>query len=76
MKITNASLRYEREKLKSPFGFKGGFLSELWQVITKAECDGICGTGVSIQSVLWSDADIFGMMSEDDGNLLMYRITE
>lgn len=76
MKITGAKLRYEREKLKSPFGFKGGFLSELWQVITRAEGDGVRGTGVSIQSVLWSDADIFGMMSEDDGNLLMYRITE
>ena len=76
MKITNTSCRYEREKLKSPFGFKGGFLSELWQVITKVECGDIFGVGVSGQSVLWSDGDIFRSKSEDDGNLLMYRITQ
>jgi len=75
MRITNASLRYEREKLKSPFGFKGGFLSELWQVISRVECGDVSGTGVAVQSVLWSDGDIFRMMSEDDGNLLMYNIT-
>ena len=76
MRITGTSLRYEREKLKSPFGFKGGFLSELWQVMVKAECNDICGNGIGVQSVLWSDAEIFGMMSEHDGNMLMYRMTE
>lgn len=76
MQITNVSCRYACEKLKAPFGFKGSFLTELWQVITKVECDGISGIGVGVQSVLWSDAEIFRLLGEKDGNLLMYRITE
>ncbi|MBR5157307.1 MAG: hypothetical protein IKW59_06030 [Clostridia bacterium] len=76
MQITNVSCRYAREKLKAPFGFKGSFLTELWQVTTKVECDRISGTGVSVQSVLWSDAEIFSLLGEKDGNLLMYSITE
>lgn len=74
--ITKTECKYVREKLLAPFGFKGGFLSELWQIVSKVECKESYGVGVGLQSVLWSDAEIFRTMPEEDGNLLMFRITE
>lgn len=76
MKIVSAKCKYIAEKLKAPFGFKGGFLSELWQVICKIETAENYGVGVGVQSVLWSDATVFTTNSETDGNTFMYRVTE
>lgn len=76
MKITSAKITYVPEKLISPFGFKGGYLTELWQVICRIESENACGVGVGVQSVLWSDARIFAELGEEKGNLLMYEISE
>ena len=59
MKIVKTAITCVKEKLKAPFGFKGGFLSELWQVAVKVETDRTYGIGVGVQSVLWSDASVF-----------------
>lgn len=75
MKITSASCGYTPEPLLAPFGFKGGYLSELWQVAARLECDGISGIGAGIQSVLWSDASVFAANSQDAGNQMMYDMT-
>ena len=63
MKITNAVSNFVREPLLSPFGFKGGYLSELWQVVVRLECGEFSGVGTGIQSVLWSDASVFSSTS-------------
>ena len=76
MKITSAKITYVPEKLISPFGFKGGYLTELWQVICRIESENACGVGVGVQSVLWSDARVFAESGEKKGNLLMYEISE
>lgn len=76
MKIIKAKSRYIPEKLKAPFGFKGGYLSELWQVICRIDTEKTYGIGVGVQSVLWSDAAVFTSNSEDVGNEYMYRVTE
>ena len=76
MKIIKAKCTYFPEKLKAPFGFKGGYLSELWQVVCRVESDGFYGVGVGVQSVLWSDAAVFTSNSEFDGNMFMYKTTE
>lgn len=76
MKIISTKCKYIAEKLKAPFGFKGGFLSELWQVVCKVETADNYGVGVGVQSVLWSDATVFTTNSETDGNTFMYLVTE
>lgn len=67
---------FEREPLKSPFGFKGGYVSELWQSAVYLESEtGKYGVGLGTQSVLWSDADVFAAYSEAAGNSLMFLMT-
>lgn len=73
--VKKCSLTYQREPLTAPFGFKGGYLSELWQPIVRIESDGFCAVCSSVQSVLWSDARVFTSSSEADGNKKMLTIT-
>lgn len=75
MKILKTDSTYIPEKLIAPFGFKGGYMSELWQIVSKVETEKAQGVGVGVQSVLWSDEKIFLSKSECDGNLLMYKVT-
>ena len=75
--IGNVNSRFERESLISPFGFKGGYLSELWQAISYIEStSGNHSIGLGTQSVLWSDSTVFSTNSESGGNAFMYAITE
>lgn len=75
MRIINTDIRVIREKLKSPLGFKGNFLTELWQVVVKVETESDSGIGVGVQSVLWSDPEVFARYGEAEGNRLMLSIT-
>jgi L-alanine-DL-glutamate epimerase-like enolase superfamily enzyme len=75
--ITNVNSNFEREPLVRPFGFKGGYMSEIWQTISLLEsAAGNRGLGLDTQNVLWSDARVFAGNSEAAGNALMYAITE
>ena len=76
MKIRSTKVNYIPEKLKAPFGFKGGYLSELWQVVCRIETENAFGIGVGVQSVLWSDAAVFTANSETQGNEYMYKVTK
>ena len=74
--VASSGLRCEREPLVRPFGFKGGYLSELWQsIVCLASGSGKRGIGLGTQSVLWSDATIFTSRPEKDGNELMLALT-
>lgn len=75
--ITDAVSAVEREPLVRPFGFKGGYLTELWQSVVRLEsASGQRATGLGTQSVLWSDAAVFESNTEEKGNSLMYAITK
>lgn len=75
IKIIQTQSYFEREKLVRPFGFKGGFLTELWQVASKMHSDsGISRIGLGTQSVLYGDADLFSRHSESDGNAMMFDL--
>jgi len=75
-RITKTGCNFEREQLISPFGFKGGYLSELWQSVASMQSDTGCRKiGLGTQSVLWSDAKVFTGNSESAGNALMYLLT-
>ncbi len=71
--ITHADSDFEREALMRPFGFKGGYLTELWQVASRLEsASGHKKTGIATQSVLYGDAEMFAAHTETEGNALMY----
>lgn len=77
IKIKKVASDFEREPLIRPFGFKGGYMREIWQTASMLESDsGIRKIGLCSQSVLWSDSSIFSNYSEAGGNAMMYSMTE
>ena len=76
IRIVNSACVYEREKLIRPFGFKGGYLTELWQTASQMQSSsGISKIGIATQSVLYGDADLFSLHSEAKGNSMMHALT-
>jgi L-alanine-DL-glutamate epimerase-like enolase superfamily enzyme len=74
--VKSGDVKVIREPLRSPFGFKGGALTELWQVIVRLVTDdGREAIGVGLQSVLWSDSGVFCSRSEEEGNRAMLAVT-
>ncbi|MDN5211785.1 enolase C-terminal domain-like protein [Fulvivirgaceae bacterium BMA12] len=68
---------FEREPLIHSYGFKGGYITRLWQVATLLKSEnGFQSVGLGIQSPLWSDARVAASRSESGGNSLMYDLTE
>jgi L-alanine-DL-glutamate epimerase-like enolase superfamily enzyme len=77
IRISKVNSNFEREPLIRPFGFKGGYMTEIWQSAAYMESDsGKHTIGLCTQSVLWSDAHVFAHHSESGGNALMYAMTE
>jgi len=75
--IADVSSNFEREPLIRPFGFKGGYMHEIWQTAAMLTSgSGIRKIGTCSQSILWSDAQVFASHSESGGNALMYAMTE
>src|ERR1035437_9027547 len=75
--ITDVDSNFEREPLIRPFGFKGGYMHEIWQSAAMVRSSsGIRKVGICTQSILWSDAQVFSAHSESGGNALMYAMTE
>jgi L-alanine-DL-glutamate epimerase-like enolase superfamily enzyme len=75
--IAKVDADFEREPLIRPFGFKGGYMREIWQSVARLEStSGRHGIGLCSQSVLWSDAAVFAEHTESGGNALMYAMTE
>ena len=77
MKIVSTESNFEREPLIRPFGFKGGYMTEIWQTAARMVSDSETSKiGLCTQNVLWSDANVFASNSEAGGNALMYALTE
>ncbi len=77
IRIRSGRTNFERNPLIRPFGFKGGYMTEIWQSVVRLESDsGAHATAIGTQSVLWSDASVFEAHSEAAGNALMYAMTE
>lgn len=75
--IAGVDTNFEREPLVRPFGFKGGYMTEIWQTAARMVADsGRDAIGICTQNVLWSDAQVFARHSEAGGNALMYTLTE
>jgi len=77
IEIARVSANFERETLVRPFGFKGGYMTEIWQTMAMLESDrGSRKVGLCTQNVLWSDARVFADHSESGGNALMFALSE
>lgn len=77
IRIEQVDTNFEREPLIRPFGFKGGYMAEVWQTVAGLRsAGGQRAVGLGTQNVLWSDAEVFSRHSENGGNALMYSITE
>lgn len=75
--ITEVNSNFEREPLIRPFGFKGGYMTEIWQTVNYLKSSsGEHQIGLCTQNVLWSDAGVFAAHSESGGNALMFALTE
>lgn len=75
--ISDVALNFTREPLRKAFGFKGGYMNELWNIICRIRLsDGMEGFGVGVQSVLWADADFFAAHSPVGSNAMMLSVTE
>ncbi len=76
VRITNTSLCFVREPLKTPFGFKGRYLSELWQSVSCIETEDHCAAAPGTISVLWSDARVFCAHTSEKSSALMNSVTQ
>ena len=77
VKVVRTDSDFEREPMVRPFGFKGGYMTEMWQTASLLEGEsGERKIGLGTQSVLYSDADVFTAHSEAAGNALMYALTD
>ncbi len=77
IKAKNVYANFEREPLKNPFGFKGNYVTEIWQAVAGIEtANGCRGIGLGSQSPLWSDSAVFASHSESAGNSIMFLMTE
>lgn len=76
MKIQSTNSNFIREPLKAAFGFKGGYLNELWQTVAKISTADHIGIGLGVQSVLWSDSRVFTSVSQSCGNAYMYAMSD
>ena len=77
IRIARGTTNFEREPLVRPFGFKGGYMREIWQVPVALEATtGERVVAVSTQNVLWSDPGVFASHDEPGANALMYAMTE
>ena len=76
-RVVRTDSTFEREPLLRPFGFKGGYMTEIWQAVVRVEsASGRSRIGLGTQNVLWSDAAVFASRSEAAGNAAMYAVTE
>lgn len=77
IRIRGIDARFEREPVSAPWGFKGGYMTEIWQVASRMESEsGAHGIGLGTQNVLWSDSSVFAATTEGGGNALMYALTD
>ncbi len=74
--VADTGCEFEREPLLRPFGFKGGYLTNVWQSAAMIRSTGgKRGIGVCTHSTLWSDAKVFAANTEAGGNALMFAMT-
>ncbi|MBR6562657.1 MAG: L-alanine-DL-glutamate epimerase [Clostridia bacterium] len=75
IKIKSTDLRFVREPLLAPFGFKGRYLTELWQTVARIDSENHSAASPCTISVLWSDAEVFASCQPEESSGLMRDVT-
>ncbi|MDR2232639.1 MAG: hypothetical protein LBE56_05875 [Tannerella sp.] len=76
-RVVATDSNFEREPLIRPFGFKGGYLREIWQSAAMLQGEsGLRKIGICTHNVLWSDAAVFAAHSPAAGDAIMFAISE
>ncbi|MEW2923118.1 hypothetical protein AB1A65_16735 [Muricauda sp. ANG21] len=76
LSIDRVDVEFEREPLIDSYGFKGGYITRLWQVAAQMHGpQGNQAIGLGVQSPLWSDSGVTSIWSESGSNSLMYNLT-
>lgn len=73
--IKKAEAEFIREPLLGPFGFKGKYVDELWQIAVRLQTENNSAVGLGVQSILWSDSSIFAQNCPSGGNAIMFAMT-
>jgi len=74
--IDEGEVAFEREPLIHSYGFKGGYITRLWQIVTRLQdTSGYDTIGLGVQSPLWSDSRIASRWGESGSSALMYNLT-
>ncbi|HAN20266.1 MAG: hypothetical protein A2Y15_07890 [Clostridiales bacterium GWF2_36_10] len=75
IRIKSCELDFTREKLISPFGFKGRYLNELWQTVVRIKSYNFTAVCPTVESVLWSDGAVFGDNPPVASSAMMMLVT-
>lgn len=74
--IGEGEVAFEREALMHSYGFKGGYITKIWQIAARLmDTSGKEAIGLGVQSPLWSDSRIPSRWGESVSNALMYNLT-
>ena len=77
IQIKSAQSNFEREPLLRPFGFKGGYVNEIWQIAVQLRsASGFEKIGLATHNALWSDAQVFADRSLNAAEAAMYLMTD
>lgn len=77
IRIRDTGIRFYKEPLAAPFGFKGSYLTDLWQTSAFVSTEnGFCAAAPCTISTLWSDERVFSAFGPDNSAEIMKRITE
>lgn len=76
LSIDKVAATFERESLIHSYGFKGGYTTRLWQVVSQLQDNsGNRTVGLGTQNPLWSDSKVTSQWGESGSNALMYSLT-
>ncbi len=73
--IKSCELDFIREPLAAPFGFKGRYLTELWQTVVRINSENYNACCPAVESVLWSDAAVFADNPPASSSAMMMLVT-
>lgn len=75
--IKDTDIRFYKEALAAPFGFKGSYLTDLWQTAAFVSTEnGFSAACPCTISTLWSDERVFSAFGPDPSAERMKQITE
>ncbi|MFD2101491.1 enolase C-terminal domain-like protein [Flagellimonas iocasae] len=76
LSIDSFKTTFEREPLIHSYGFKGGYITRLWQVVAQLQDTlGNKTIGLGVHSPLWSDSRVTSAWGESGSNSAMYNLT-